>query len=116
MNITPQITINPTCASCRHRDIHGGWGHEGTHCPKCHRSWKSTRAAHCPICCRHFSSDSACEDHKRYPEDQELPATCVDPGQIMDEMGRHMMHLDERDVWSRVRPQDRGPGSIPMIA
>jgi hypothetical protein len=38
-----------TCSACAHTDTHGWHGLEGqAHCPDCHRSWKSKRAAHCP--------------------------------------------------------------------
>jgi hypothetical protein len=52
-----------TCPTCSYADQHGWWGHQGTHCRGCHRSWTSTAQAHCAVCCVHFTSDSAAERH-----------------------------------------------------
>jgi hypothetical protein len=54
------------CESCTHADATGWWGHAGTHCRDCHRSWTGRTEAHCAKCCLHFTSNAVADLHEPY--------------------------------------------------
>lgn len=55
-----------TCSACSYSADRGGWppGQQGTHCPRCHRTWTGKQQTHCRACCLHFGGVAAFVRHR----------------------------------------------------
>jgi hypothetical protein len=81
------------CVVCVYAERHGHWGQEGTHCRKCHRSWRGLKETHCVSCCAHFSTHDACDKHLK-PYDE---SGCYDPSTLTG--WRELTWNEKRQLW-----------------
>ncbi len=93
-----------TCEPCAYSAEHGWWGplanRGNSHCPQCHRTWRSTTECHCVGCCRQFATERAFGLHRSGQPDSRV---CMDPADVNWSNGK--AKLARRDsvfgeVWS----------------